>query len=621
MPRSFIHLGLIALIVLVSTAGWARSDPMPVTEAQQIAQIEATFANRYGALGAAHESLNTLRETAAMAQHYQALGLAAGYQAHIGLLLALFTETEAMLDEVLLRHRHRLSPVARGDLELLQANAWRRLEQLDRASARLAALESEFEGQDSGLLARILLAQNDIAHLQGNFDQAVAKGLSALRLMEAQDDVDGLIRAHKSLGVDFLRLDDLESSLFHFEQGQALLERSSDPDVAMDLYANMGITLQAMGQLDRAREAYQSTYDSAVAAGRVLTQAQSLLNIATMYSRAGLSTDYESAIDYYQRSLDISLAHGLDYGVMLNHLNIGVALSGLGRVDEALMSFEQARVLAETLGRPNEMRHILGQISEVLAKADRYQEAYERKLEEIELSVQLFNERRDRAVADLRVEYEVERKDQALALAEARNLQQTQRIQALVVLSLMLALLLLVGGGFLFYRNRSLEQLYQRNVELLEAFQARKADRSSRAGSADHADPLQVLYERLQHLIETEALYKNEGLTLAGLAKEAHSNEKYVSNAISRFAQTNFSNFINYYRIQEAKRLLRSPQLQSSITDAMLECGFGHKSTFYAAFKKFTGMTPTQFRAVAVKEAAELRHNPSTPEVSSPPAA
>lgn len=594
---SYRYAVFTLMMLAITVPSWSQPESSGSEEAIEIAQIEAAFADRHTDLNQAHEMLVELREQAQTANHYAALALAAQYQATTGHLLSLYEETEAMLDRVLVEHRGRFEPLARGRLELMQARMWRRLEELDQASARLEALENEFQDQ-TALLGHILLAQNEVAHVKGDFDQAIAKGLAAVRLMEASGDMDGLIQAHKSLGVDYVRVDDLESSLFHFEQGQALLPQSEDLYIAMTLYANMGITLQAMGDLDRALEAYQSTYDAAVVAGRVLTQAQSLLNMATIYSND--YEDFEKAIEYYQRSMEISQAHGLTYGVMLNHLNIAVALGGLGRADAALESFNRAKEMAEVLDRPNEMRFILMQKSEVLAESGRFEEAYATKLEENELAEQLFNENRDRTIADLRVEYETEIAQQALALAEAKNEQQSAWIRSLSALTVLLALLLVAVASFFSYRNRSLERLYQRNVELLEAYQASREARSAHTDAATD-DPLKALFERLQTLIEVDALFKDEGLTLATLARQAQSNEKYVSNAISRFADMNFPTFINYHRIQEAKKLLRDAESDVSITAVMLECGFGHKSTFYSAFKKFTGMTPTQFRGIALK--------------------
>ncbi|HEY7906195.1 MAG TPA: helix-turn-helix domain-containing protein, partial [Wenzhouxiangella sp.] len=496
--------------------------------------------------------------------------------------------------------RQQFEPSERGTLELWQGRLWYRLGNVERAQTRYRALEQEFQGEP--LLADVLLSQSVLAHSQGIYDESVAKGLEALRLYEAQGNVNGQIQAHKDLGIDYLRIDDLESSLFHFEAGKALLEQSEDVFVAVVLSANMGITLQKLGDLEGAMDAYEWTYDSAVVLNQPLTQAQSLLNIGTIYSN-DLGNEPQ-AIDYYQRSLDISQANELSYGVMLNHMNMGVSFGAMDRTDEALAAFDQAMALAVELERPNERRHLLGEKTKVLANAGRYEEAFATSQAQKEIAETLFNESRDRAIADLRVEYETELAEQALALAQARNEQQSQWIRFLWVVVALLVALVGMGGGFLLYRNRSLRELYERNVELLDQFYGAEG-RQSLGEDADQ-DPMKGLFDRLLVMLEKEALFKDEQLSLTGLARQAQSNEKYISQAISRYANMNFANFINYYRINEAKKLLRSADDKVGITDVMLECGFSHKSTFYAAFKKFTGMTPTQFRAVAEQESSRV---------------
>ncbi len=553
---------------------------------------------------AAQAQLSAYQTEAEAARDFDALATSTHYLAVLGHQFSEYQETEAMLDRVLLSHRQRFSAEQRGTLELWQGRSWYRLGDRDRAESRFKALEEEFQGQ--ALLADVYLSQAVLAHAQGLFDESVSKGLQALRLFEAQGNISGQIQAHKDLGIDYLRIDDLESSLFHFEAGKALLEQSQDVFVAVVLSANMGITLQQMGDLEGALGAYEWTFESAKTLNRPLTQAQSLLNIGTIYSND--YKDFEQAIDYYQRSLAISEANQLDYGVMLNHMNIGVALGGLGRSDEALASFDRAYDMAVAMDRPNEIQFLLGQKAEVLAEAGRYQEAYETTEAQKAIAETIFNERRDRAIADLRVQYETELKEQALVLAEARNEQQSQWITFLWALIALVLALGAVGGGFLIYRNRALKELYERNIELVDAFYGAQA--RAQADSEAEVDPLKDLFDRLLALIEKEALFKDEQLSLAFLARQAQSNEKYVSQAISRYANMNFANFINYYRINEAKKLLRTADEKVGVTDVMLECGFSHKSTFYAAFKKFTGMTPTQFRTVAQQEGARLASAP-----------
>lgn len=59
----------------------------------------------------------------------------------------------------------------------------------------------------------------------------------------------------------------------------------------------------------------------------------------------------------------------------------------------------------------------------------------------------------------------------------------------------------------------------------------------------------------------------------------------------------NFFDYINSYRIENAKRLLKSGKFNTlSVEGIGYDCGFNTKATFYATFKKTTGFSPAEFR-------------------------
>jgi AraC-like DNA-binding protein len=69
----------------------------------------------------------------------------------------------------------------------------------------------------------------------------------------------------------------------------------------------------------------------------------------------------------------------------------------------------------------------------------------------------------------------------------------------------------------------------------------------------------------------------------------------------------NFFDFINFYRVQEVKTRLNDPA-EKHLTFVALaqEAGFNSKSAFYAAFKKHTKMTPSQFSNQTDQKPSEL---------------
>lgn len=105
------------------------------------------------------------------------------------------------------------------------------------------------------------------------------------------------------------------------------------------------------------------------------------------------------------------------------------------------------------------------------------------------------------------------------------------------------------------------------------------------------------LLEEVKKLILEQEYYKDPGLSLSQLAKLANTNSSILSKVINEGSGMNFNDFINSYRVEEVKKALKNEQhKQMTLEGIALDAGFNSKSTFLRAFKKHTGMTPSQFK-------------------------
>ena len=96
--------------------------------------------------------------------------------------------------------------------------------------------------------------------------------------------------------------------------------------------------------------------------------------------------------------------------------------------------------------------------------------------------------------------------------------------------------------------------------------------------------------------MESRKPYLNPALTLGDLARALKIPPHTVSQVLSLRLKENFYNFINRYRIEESKRFLSDPSTQKkTILEILYEAGFNSKAAFNMAFKKHTGMTPTEY--------------------------
>lgn len=103
--------------------------------------------------------------------------------------------------------------------------------------------------------------------------------------------------------------------------------------------------------------------------------------------------------------------------------------------------------------------------------------------------------------------------------------------------------------------------------------------------------------KKLRRLMETENIYRDADISLKALADKLSIHSHVLSQLLNEKLDRNFSEFINSYRIEEAKEILAGPSgAQIKISSLAFDVGFNTHVAFYNAFKKYTQMTPAQYR-------------------------
>lgn len=129
-------------------------------------------------------------------------------------------------------------------------------------------------------------------------------------------------------------------------------------------------------------------------------------------------------------------------------------------------------------------------------------------------------------------------------------------------------------------------------TEELENNRVRKYEKSTLT-----AEKSEIYLQKLIRIIEEKKPFLESDLTLQKLADMISLPSYHLSQIINEKKNQNFFDFINSYRVEEAKTLLADPRSELLTVLAVAEeVGFNSKSSFNNAFKKCTSMTPTQYR-------------------------
>ena len=153
-------------------------------------------------------------------------------------------------------------------------------------------------------------------------------------------------------------------------------------------------------------------------------------------------------------------------------------------------------------------------------------------------------------------------------------------------------LLVPLGASLLAYAMGYLEILKPDAPTLIKSPAVRKYEKSKLTPERS-----QKYLRKLLDFMATEKRYLDGDLTIQKLADELGIPAHYLSQTINEQLRQSFSEFLNSYRIEEAKRRLRDPAFKHlSILGIAEDVGFNSKSSFNAVFKKHTNLTPSEFR-------------------------
>jgi len=106
---------------------------------------------------------------------------------------------------------------------------------------------------------------------------------------------------------------------------------------------------------------------------------------------------------------------------------------------------------------------------------------------------------------------------------------------------------------------------------------------------------------KLETLMTEDKPYLIPELTLRHLSEKMDISERKLSMLLNEEIHISFYDFINKYRINEAKDKLHSNVFDKySITGIGFNCGFNSKSSFYRIFKNETGMSPSVYKNTVI---------------------
>lgn len=328
-------------------------------------------------------------------------------------------------------------------------------------------------------------------------------------------------------------------------------------------------------------------------------------------------------------------------------INRSLALEGLGRHEDALGCLEKCMEICNRYDLKDFRLQVLDFMSSHYHNDGDEKHAMEMRNRYLGLKDSLLNYQQMASVKEMSIYDQMRKTDMEIAAMKRREERQMQILViggVVVIAAISLFVVIFVKNRKLHSLNRT---LYNKNEELLRAEEERRVlireqgqSRGDSQGSAippgimslpgeepvdevndvgseiddaespdtgkyrksllDDAVKKDIMRKILDVMEDSDEIYQ-QGFKADTLSRLTGINYKYISQVINETCGCNFNVFLNEYRVKRACRLINSTEEGAMYTIEGLanKVGFKSRNAFAAAFKKFTGLNPSEYLKIA----------------------
>ena len=462
-----------------------------------------------------------------------------------------------------------------------------------------------------------------IHQIKHEYDIGAKYAFKSLTLAESNNKLDKIAESRKAVGDINLSQKNYDISLKKYFENLKYYEKTEDTLGISNAMNGIALTYFYKNENE-----LSITYSKKSLALRKITNNK--LGIAQTYNNLSLpyyrSKNWEQCLIYFNKSLDLYIELNAKEYIPTVLINIGGAKLEQGHFDEAIDYFEKAF----DYHKKNDMRvaqlNYNSNLYETFLKKREYQKALNHyKLYNI-YKDSIANQKQQQFISELNIQYESEKKEDQLVLSsqkikllevnqEAKSLKINNQEKGLFILTIIFIIVMpLLFFVFMQMRskNKAYKILVEKNLEIANSERknktiAAKQKESQKTNETElilktekYAESLlsslqkQELLESIFQFIDDEKPYLNKNFTINILSKKLNSSRSYVSQVINEELKCNFCQFINEYRIKDARLMLSNPENNNlTIESIASSVGFGSKSSFNSAFKNYTGITPS----------------------------
>jgi AraC-like DNA-binding protein len=426
----------------------------------------------------------------------------------------------------------------------------------------------------------------------GDNNIAIARGLEAAELAEEGKWEPILVESLQVLARSYMDQTAVDKAQSYINQAERLAEKNKNWDQISRVYNLAGVIQFVKGQTDSALSLYQKAL--AIADDHKLPKRNSA-RIVSNIGECHLRNNSEGAFSYFEKALSIARETGNRTVEAGTSGIMGVALTKVGKYNEAELYLKTALRLSRELGLKRVTRHAYSGLSDLKAKQGKTSEALGYLRNYYEVRDSLLNAAKTRQIVELEARHELEKKEQAIKLLEQER--QIQRIwRNILMTALIFAAIAAVLIYYSFrYREQKNQEILNLEIDYLTRQHKETVDKYKATLLPEENEEFesqdQKLLKRAISIVENNINDSQFGVEK--MALEMNMSRTNLHRRIKSVTGFPPNELIRSIRLRKAARLILNRV--DSVTQIALATGFDDYSYFSKAFKKHFGVSPSNY--------------------------
>jgi AraC-like DNA-binding protein len=442
-----------------------------------------------------------------------------------------------------------------------------------------------------------------IYYFKGNYPEALNNFIEALKLAEKYNKASNIAINSNSIAIIYKTLKNNQEAKIYYQKGLNAFMQLNNLSGMANCYSGLADIQWEGKDYNEASELYQKALD-------LYTQMGDKYYIGVLYNNMAANfydiKKYNESLKYAGLSLETAEEIGDNEGIVTGNNAIGKAYMGLLDYTKAEEFLTKGYEAAGKLGLPHFQKDAGALLTDLYEAKKEYKKSLNYFKIANHLKDSIVNVDVMLQISELQTKYETEKKDNLIKIQQLTIETKNRILYIALIFGVLISSALVIILFFNRKLNKSHRKLVQHNLELVEK-QKLSMDATTNqtidvqeitkyANSPLSPQQKNEIAQRLDMVMKQEQFYKEKGLTIDQLAKKIGTNRTYLSQVINDSTDKGFNTYVNQLRLEEARRILSDPKNDIPIKALYHELGFNSASTFYDAFRNFTGVTPLVYQ-------------------------